>query len=181
MIDFGLSLFTIYLQRFGMLNIYIQIIYAMVNVQRFTKSLPKFVYVIYKAFPKFWLEFVYNWFTGSLRNNFGVRLPRFIYQSLVNEQPWNILYFFDFSTSCWEEMNRFYWMYWIFLLFDLSTSCWEFKLIGFTEYIGFFWLYDFSNCWWEVKIIDFTEYIDFFRLFDFSTSWWLVKMIDFTE
>ena len=84
------SLFTIYLRRFGPLIIYLLFIYEMVNVQRFTKSLPKFVYVVYKAFPKFWLEFVYNLFTGGLLNNFGVRLPRFIYQNLVNVQPCGI-------------------------------------------------------------------------------------------
>ena len=58
--------------------------------KKFTKNLPKFVYVVYEAFPKIWLQFVYYWFTLSLQNNFGVHLPTFIYQNLVNEQPWRI-------------------------------------------------------------------------------------------
>ena len=81
--DFVYDLFT----KFRTLIIYLLYIYEVVNVQRFTKNLLKFVYFVYEPSPKIWSEFVYGWFTTSLRNNFDVRLPRFVYQNLVNEQP----------------------------------------------------------------------------------------------
>ena len=74
--------------KFRTLIIYWLYIYEVVKVQRFTKNLLKFVYFVYEPFPKIWSEFVYGWFTESLPNNFDVRLPRFVYQNVVNEQPW---------------------------------------------------------------------------------------------
>ena len=43
------SLFAIYLQSYGLLIIYLLFIYEIVNVQRFTKTLIEFVYVILRG------------------------------------------------------------------------------------------------------------------------------------
>ena len=87
--EFVYDLFT----KFRTLIIYLLYIYEVVKVKRFTKNLLKFVYFVYEPFPKIWSEFVYGWFTASLPNNFDVRLPRFVYQDLVNEQT--LIFFFS--------------------------------------------------------------------------------------
>ena len=79
--------------------IYLPFIYDVVNVERFTKSLPKFIYIVYEVFSKIWLEFTNGWFTINLLYISGVRLPLFIYQNLVNEQPYDSEHFTFSSTK----------------------------------------------------------------------------------
>ena len=119
---------------------------------------------------------------------------------------------FDFSTSCCEvklidfteyiefspfrlfdlllgvQIDRYYWIYWIFSTFrphggrskwsNLPNILYFFDFSIFRSLAGRSkWLillnilifFDFSTSCWDVKLIDFTGYIAFFRLFDFWT------------
>ena len=79
------SLFTIYLQSSDahyLFTVHLRGCKRPKVYQKFTE-----VYFVYEPTPKIWSEFVYGWFTASLPNNFDVRLSRFVYQNLVNEQP----------------------------------------------------------------------------------------------